>query len=447
MNRSDKILWGEGLFLRPQHFQRQDAYHEWRLAETARTLHPYGWGLRELRIDSTALQCGMLRVDAVSAVFPDGEPYIAPGADPLPEPVALDPLLEGADDCVFHLALHPVKESGGNYGDQAGPCTARYIRVEAPAIDLYTNSVVGGVDYLRKHVRLLADGEPRGGLFSIPVARVRRNGSRGFELDDSFIAPSAAIQACPALLRLARQWLDMLEAKAHALYGLHREPSKNVIEFRSGDVASFWLLHTVNGAFGALSHLFQHAALHPERMFHEMLRLAGALLTFSKRHTLADLPAYVHEAPESGFRMLDRMVRDLLETVISTRCFSIALDETRPSFHIGRLDSGKVGPQTAFYLAVSAGIPASELIETIPLRFKAGAPDDVDKLVLSAMPGVPLAYAPQVPPAIPVRPGNTYFALQPRGPLYERMLQMQSIAIYAPAGIADLKLDLIAVTP
>ena len=33
MSHSAKILWGEGLFLRPQHFQRQDAYHEARLAE------------------------------------------------------------------------------------------------------------------------------------------------------------------------------------------------------------------------------------------------------------------------------------------------------------------------------------------------------------------------------------------------------------------------------
>ena len=45
-----------------------------------------------------------------------------------------------------------------------------------------------------------------------------------------------------------------------------------------------------------------------------------------------------------------------------------------------------------------------ELVEVVPLRFKVGAPDDVEKLVLSAMPGVRLAHAPQVPAAVPVRP-------------------------------------------
>ena len=72
-------------------------------------------------------------------------------------------------------------------------------------------------------------------------------------------------------------------------------------------------------------------------------------------------------------------------------------------------------------------------------------PDDVEKLVLSAMPGIKLTHAPQVPAAIPVKPGTYYFAVESRGAMYERMLKQQSVMIYAPNGIADLKLELLAV--
>ena len=48
-------------------------------------------------------------------------------------------------------------------------------------------------------------------------------------------------------------------------------------------------------------------------------------------------------------------------------------------------------------------MPAAELAESVPMRFKVGAPEDVDKLVLSAMPGVPLAYTPQVTQAVQLR--------------------------------------------
>ena len=59
---------------------------------------------------------------------------------------------------------------------------------------------------------------------------------------------------------------------------------------------------------------------------------------------------------------------------------------------------------------------------------------------------VELGYTPQVPPAIPVRPGACYFSFEPRGALYDRMLQAQSAMIYTPSGINDLNLELIAVT-
>lgn len=53
-----KVLWGEGLFIRPQHFQQQDRYHEWRLAQAMMTMHPYAWGVRQIRIDMDALKAG-----------------------------------------------------------------------------------------------------------------------------------------------------------------------------------------------------------------------------------------------------------------------------------------------------------------------------------------------------------------------------------------------------
>lgn len=92
-------------------------------------------------------------------------------------------------------------------------------------------------------------------------------------------------------------------------------------------------------------------------------------------------------------------------------------------------------------------MPAAELVDVLPLRLKVGAPDDVDKLVLSAMGGVRLTHAAQVPAAIPVRPGAYYFELEPRGALYQRMLQSQAVTVYAPSGIADLKLELYALNP
>lgn len=445
---NSKILWGEGLFLRPQHFQQQEVYID-RLSQHALlTAQPFGWGVRDTELDSDALKNGILRFNRIDVVFPDGTPFTAPDVDQLPAPLALDALVSDSGNGEFHLAIHQLKPHGGNCTETtAQHGHARYLIESRDTSDLFTDAADATISTLSKIGHLKLSSEPIDQYVSFPLIRVRRTSSNGYERDPSFMSPSVTLRSAPMLLLLLRRQIDVLRAKVDALYGFHREPSQNIIEFRSGDIASFWLLHTASSACAALTHIFRNPEIHPERLFQELLRLAGGLMTFSKNYTLNDLPYYDHSAPGTCFTRLDMIIRELLETVISTRYFSINLSQTKPAFHSGRLDSEKITEKTAFYLAVSATQPQSEIIESAPMRLKVGAPDDVEKLVLSAMSGVRLNHAAQVPAAISVRPGACYFVLDTRSPLYERMLKAHSIMIYAPESYQDLKLELIAVTP
>ena len=447
MTTANKVLWAEGLFLRPQHFQQQDQYHEHRLHESVKALHPYAWGVSNLKLDRDALASNTLRVLELSLMFPDGEMYCAPGNDTLPEALDLSHLGPG-QTVTFHAALPALKHFGGNF-TPAGETGngARFAQSTSETADMYTKAALAELSYLKKSLRLVAESEPRDSYVHFPLLRLRRLSNGGFELDPSFVAPSLSIRSAPLLVLQLRSLMDALQAKVSAMQGHHREPGKNVIESRSGDMSTFWLLHTASSAFASLSHYFAHPSLHPERLYQQLLGLAGALMTFSRHHVLADLPAYLHADPGPAFAQLHLIIRELLDTVISSKYFSIALAETRPSYHHGVLDSGKIDGHTAFYLAVSANMSALELVDAVPLRFKVGAPDDVEKFVLSALPGVRLQYAPQVPAAIPVRPDTCYFALDNKTPIYERMLKAQSISIYVPSGMHDLKLELIALAP
>jgi type VI secretion system protein ImpJ len=358
----------------------------------------------------------------------------------------LNDLPQSQQAITFYAALPSFKPFGGNFSpDGQSNNAARFSQANLDTPDLYTQAAQAEMAYLKKTVRLVSEFEPRDSYVCFPLLRLRRLSTGGFESDPTFVPPSLSIGSAPLLFLQLRRLLDALQAKVNALHGHHREPSKNVIELRSGDMSSFWLLHTASSAFASLSHYFHHPALHPERLYQQLLGLAGALMTYSKTYALADLPPYQHGDPGPSFAKLHAMIRELLDTVISSKYFSIALSEVKPSYHHGVLDSGKIDDKTAFYLAVSASMPALELVEAVPLRFKIGAPDDVEKFVLSAMPGVRLQHASQVPAAVPVRPDTCYFMLEGRGQMYERMLQAQSISIYVPSGMPDLRLELVAV--
>ena len=64
----------------------------------------------------------------------------------------------------------------------------------------------------------------------------------------------------------------------------------------------------------------------------------------------------------------------------------------------------------------------------------------------SALPGIALMHMPQVPAAVPVRPDTYYFSLSTRNGLYENALKAEAIAIYVPAGMRELDIELIAYT-
>ena len=449
MNPTSKVLWGEGLFLQPQHFQQQDAYHEWRLSQALHSLHPYAWGIRSVKVDPDALRAGHLRLLELQLIMPDGELYNAPTEDELPEPVPLVGSMGDAGEQVFHAAMAPLRASGSNVAPtrEAADNAVRYYREQRECADQFTHAAAAHMVVLRKSVKVVAERDPRSHLVSMPLLRVRKNASGGFELDAQHVPPAISIQSSPVISLRLRQLMDVLQAKVDALYGVHREPAKNIIQFRSGDVASFWLLHTVSAAFASLMHLMRHPGLHPERLFQRLLELAGALMTFSKTFVLLDLPTYEHADPGPCFFKLDHIIRELLETVISTRYFGIALSETRRGFHQGRLDAQQISEATHLYLGVNAAMRPEELVKAVPALIKIGSPEDVENVLsCSAVPGV-LPTRAEAPAAIPVRPGSYYFLLDRQGPFYKQMMQAQAISLFVPDAFPDLQLELFAINP
>ena len=69
MPGTNRILWGEGLFLRPQHFQQQALFLERALADVLRQIHANPWGVKRCTIDSDALRGGTLRLGSGQAAM------------------------------------------------------------------------------------------------------------------------------------------------------------------------------------------------------------------------------------------------------------------------------------------------------------------------------------------------------------------------------------------
>lgn len=441
-----KPLWGEGLFLRPQHFQLQDHAHDLALQRVRQLARLYPWGLAQLQLEAEALKLQLVRVSRVRAVFQDGATVDAPGNAGLPPARSLSEVSGLGQDTLVYLGIALHNSQGENCSrDTVANRPVRFQLKDLPQPDWYTDSSEAEMTVLDYQLRVFFSPENRDGYYCMPVARLEKNALGEWQQDMTFMPPMLEIGACDELQMRLNRLLDILAVKQQMLSARLRERSHQVAEYGPGDVGSFWLLHAVSQGFPLLRHYAQHPAASPEDLYLVLIQLAGQLLTFSTGRSLTDLPVYQHADPAKCFAVVDDLIRELLDTVVSQRSVPIALTELKPSFHTGHLNDERLLTEADFYLSVSADLPAAELIERVPVKFKLGAPDDVEKIVNSALPGVQLVYQGHPPSALPTRVGNLYFSLEPRGQIFERMLKARSVSVYVPQGFSGLTLELIAV--
>lgn len=447
---SNPILWGEGLFLRPQHFQQQLLSFDASVAQSLRLGRGHPWGVRQVRIDADALRSGTLRIDSLELFFRDGTHVNSPAENPLPLTRNLSEIGEVATRTVVYACLPAINPYGGNSSENGRQSTdgstrpTRYISSTNSVRDLFTDALEAEVTTLQANVRLMVEEENRDGHLCVAIGGIEKNANGTWELTSHFIPPLVDIGANLHLSMLLRRLLDILQVKSRALAARHREKVKSVVEYGTSDIASFWLLHTVNRNFPLLNH-YLASETHPEDLYTLLAQLSGELLTFSSELTLTDIPTYDHEDLTSVFSRLDKLIRELLETVVSNRYAVIPLVNTKPSFFVGRLESERLVENVDYYLSVSSDLPSTKVLDMVPLKLKAGSPDDVEKILNSALPGVRLVHAAQTPSALPVRVGNHYFVLEPQGQIFERMRSSRSICIYVPQTLLELKLELFAV--
>lgn len=67
-----RLQWHEGMLLSPQHFQQEAARVDALIAWQHLATHPLAWGVRRLELDERLLANGLLRLQVLEAVMPDG---------------------------------------------------------------------------------------------------------------------------------------------------------------------------------------------------------------------------------------------------------------------------------------------------------------------------------------------------------------------------------------
>jgi type VI secretion system protein ImpJ len=194
--------------------------------------------------------------------------------------------------------------------------------------------------------------------------------------------------------------------------------------------------------------MFRTNIVHPERLYVEMAELVGRLMTFAVGKHPKDIVTYEHTDLYTTFSQLSALLRELLETVIPTRCVPIPLEKVRDTLYVGRILDERLLKEAAFYLAVRAEMKEHKLVEVVPRVVKIASRDVIEAFIGSALPGVTLTHQSPPPAAIPTRIGFQYYGLDTiKNPYWDGIKGAKTVAVYVPDEIPDERVEMYAVKP
>jgi type VI secretion system protein ImpJ len=454
MKYLSRVVWSEGMYLGPHHFQAQSRYFEDSIGFTTTSLWFEPWGLVGARLDAEALKNGTVSLLHARGIFPDGMVFHMPESDPLPDPRNIADLFPPARDAVtVMVAVAPRRPEGANTltqgdGTGSGNAALRY-RAEIQMLhDETTGRDEKPVHMGRKNIRLLLDTEPADDLVTLPIARITRDGSGHFVFDETFIPPAVEISASDRLMSMLGRLIDILEEKSSRFSRTASGPSgspRSWAEFSTREIANFWLLHTVNSSLAPLRHQYLSKRGHPEELFVEMLRLGGSLCTFAMESHPRDLPLYDHRNLDVCFGALDDHVRTHLETIVPTQYVEIPLVKRADFFYEAAITDQRVLDRSRWIFAVRSSVAEPELISKTPQLVKLCSKDFVPQLVKRALPGMALTHLPVPPSAIPVKADYQYFSVSRVGPCWDHIVQTRQVGLYVPGDLPDPGIELLVI--
>jgi len=441
MKLLSRVVWSEGMYLGPHHFQVQGRYFEDSIQFAASSLWFANYGLAGVELDAEALENGTVVLLHCRGILPDGLAFNMPESDPLPPPRPIADLFPPTHDGItVMLAIPPHKPNGSNCALD----NHQELRFAAESRVVHDDNTGGDerpVRLGRKNLRLLLETEPAGDAVTMPIARVVRDGAGHFAYDPNFVPPLLQIRANRRLMSLIERLIGILEEKSSNITQ-GRRGSRT--DFSTREIANFWLLHAVNSALAPLRHLHAAKGGHPEPLFLELSRLAGALCTFALDSHPRDLPLYDHDHLSLAFEKLDRHIRANLETIIPTNCVAIPLNPAGDYFYEGEISDPLLG-RSRWVFAIHADMGDAELMTRVPQLIKVCSPLFVRELVKRALPGLNLVHLPSPPQAISPRLETQYFGISRNGPCWDHMAQTRRVGVYVPGEFRNPDVEILVV--
>lgn len=437
-----KVIWQEGMLLRPQHFQHNDRYYDYQMKTRTQLLGSYAWGFLRLEIDLQFLDMGKVVISQACGILPDGSLFELGGNT---EPLVLD-LPPNTSNTPVYLALPLVT---GNHIEarraEQSDVLARYTAYEAQVADSNAGEDASSqISCARPNLRLLLGEQLSDHAYvKLKVCQVLDTTPDGvLRLDPDFVPTFIHVHASSYLLSCLKEVISMLGHRGDTLAERIRSNGK----VGGAEVGDFMMLQLINRTELLLRHDLGLEQVPPEQLYRTLLTMLGDLATFasdSKRPRLDS--GYQHSDQGASFRALMEVIRQVLSMVLEQHAIELELQAREYGISVAPLHDRKLLGAASFVLAASAHCDAEELRQRLPTHLKVGAVEQIRHLVNLHLPGIKVKPLPVAPRQIAFHANKTYFILDLSADDLAQLQRSGGFAFHVSGEFAELELKLWAI--
>lgn len=440
MSSSNKIVWHEGMFLQPQHFQQHDRYIENLVNHKVEAIDKNHWGFSELSVDHELFAIGKINIISAKGIFPDGTPFNIPHTDKLPKSFVIP---EGLSNEALYLAL-PLRQHSVEIGTETSEQSHRYNVLESTVsdstieVEQTTNVKVGSLA-----CKILTEHDDLSGYTCIAFAKIKESRSNDqITMDKTFLTTWLDIHSTNSLSDYIKEVHQLLNHRAEMLAGRLTDTQ----QAGTAEIVDFMLLQLVNRYEPLFHYLIRKRPLHPEQLYTILIQLMGEMATYTNNQRRPiEPPSYQHNNLFATFQPIIKAVRQALSMVLEQNATSIKLEDRSHGLWVGQVHDKTLFNTSDFVLAVYADAPTETIRTLFPNQLKIAPVEQIRTLVSRALPGVPINAIAVAPRQIPYHSNFSYFTINTQHEIWKLMEKSGGIALHIGTKIPGLKLELWAI--
>jgi type VI secretion system protein ImpJ len=443
MNKN-RVVWHEGLFLRPQHLQQQERFLQQWVAGSCHELRSYSWGVTQLEIDEQLLKLGKVAIIRAQGVFSDGTPFDIPSNTPVPEPYELP---KDAKDYLLYLAVPLIQPNALLMEDKKTKNNklVRYGIKDVQISDLHTGDIEGEADVQVGELNLciLPETDKLNAYSVISIARIVESDKDGIALlDNDLIATVMHSNTSPQLSGFIKEVQGLLKHRGDALAGRLAAPGSAGVS----EITDFLMLQLMNKYEPLLEHLSVSKGVFPEELYRVLISLAGELATFTREERRPiKYKSYLHDQQQSSFEFVMNEIRQSFSTVVEQKAIGINIKEHKFGIWVATVNDKSLYEDSMFVLAVKADVATEKIRSKFPKQSTITSVEHIRELVNAHISGIditPLAVAPR---QIPYHSGFSYFELNSHHEYWDSLPTSGGLAVHVGTKLDNLELELWAI--